>query len=432
MFGLKTLYARNFSRKGEHTAALAVCDMKDVYVLSHAGMHLSVLELTDKPSIELALALAHTGQTGAALEMARQFAAHPDARTLLGFLATREPEQVAELVENTPGLENVSAYCRYTAGEPAFSDDVLKQISPLDGMVLALKAQQPEHAKERYRTLFTSAGLLPPEVEWLPTGLDYDSLASGLDSELVRASSGPLISVVLTAHNEERYLAIAVNSLLAQSWQNIEIIIVNDASTDGTQSVAEELANNDDRIKVVELPQNVGLWAAKNAGLQHCSGELITMHDADDWSHPRKLELQAEPLLCDGRLQATTSCMVRIEQDSGLPFTRNARNYLRWNPSSFMFRRGWLNESGGFVDKLLGSDCEFIARLETRHGAKSHRQVRLPLSIGLQRGGSLSNKFRSGSDGFVRLQHWEQWRRQHASGKIRGALLDMLIKKGAQ
>jgi hypothetical protein len=415
MFGLKTLYARYLSRKGEHAAALAMCDMKDIYALSRAGMHLSVLELSDCPSIERALALGHTGQTEAALEMAQRYAAHPDARTLLGFLATHEPEQVAELVQNRPGLENVSAYCRYTAGEPVFSDEVLRQISPLHGMALALKAQKPQHVKERYRALFTSTGLLPPEVEWLTTGLDYNSLASGRNSEHAYAISRPLISVVLTAHNEEKYLAIAVNSLLAQSWNNIEVIIVNDASTDGTQRMAEELANNDGRIKVIELQQNVGLWAAKNAGLQHCSGELITMHDADDWSHPRKLELQAEPLLSDGRLQATTSYMLRIDQESGLPFTRNARNYLRWNPSSFMFRATLCDGTARFLDDTLGSDCEFVARIETLHGTAAHRYIRQPLSIGLQRGGSLSNRFRGKDHGIVRMRHWERWRAAHAA-----------------
>jgi glycosyltransferase involved in cell wall biosynthesis len=269
---------------------------------------------------------------------------------------------------------------------------------------------------------------MPPEVGWLPTGLDYDSLGVNHKGGQPIATSGPLISVVLTAHNEERYLAIAVNSLRVQAWQNIEIIIVNDASTDTTQKVAEELAHIDGRIKVVELPRQVGLWAAKNAGMQHCSGEFITMHDADDWSHPRKLELQVEPLLCDARLQATTSYMVRIEQDSGLPYTRNASNYLRWNPSSFMFRSGWLNEGGGFIDKLLGSDCEFISRIELRNGTKSHLRIRLPLSIGLQRGGSLSNKFRSTDGGVIRMQHWESWRKLHVRCYKSKEILKLNIK----
>lgn len=431
MFGLNILRARFLSRRGEHAAALAMCDMEDVYVLSRAGMHLSVLEMTDKPSIERALALARSGQTAAAIEMARRYANRPAARTLLGYLATLEPESIKPITENRSGLENVSAYCHYATGEPASTEAQLEKISPLHGMVLALKTGRTERAKERYRAFFAVCGLEAPEVDWLPGGLNYDTLesrGSGADERLHK----PLISVVLTAHNEERHLASAVNSLRAQSWRNLEIVIVNDASTDGTQLVAERLAATDERIRVITLDQNIGLWGAKNAGLQHCRGDIITMHDADDWSHHRKLELQVEPLIRDGKLQATSSYMVRIDQDTGVPYTRNARNYLRWNPSSFMFRASLIEDCGGFADKLLGSDCEFIARIETRSGARSHQHVRLPLSIGLQRGGSLSNRFRSGSEGLVRLQHWEQWRRQHAAGNLRGPVLDRKVKRGVQ
>jgi glycosyltransferase involved in cell wall biosynthesis len=208
-----------------------------------------------------------------------------------------------------------------------------------------------------------------------------------------------------------------VKSLLVQTWQNIEVIIVDDASTDGTYALAEEFSRRDCRIKVVRLDQNVGLWGAKNVGLQHCSGDFVTMHDADDWSHPQKLELQVYPLLADTCLQATSSYMLRVDQKTGIPFTRNARNYLRWNPSSFMFRAKLVVELGGFIDSLLGSDCEFIARAEIAYGVSSHVQIRKPLSIGLQRVRSLSNRYRSADDGLLRLRHWEDWRLWHSGKK---------------
>lgn len=412
MSWIKTLRARHLSRKGEHAAALALCDMQDIFVLSRAGMHLSVLERSSRPSIEYTLALAHVGEIDAAVEMVQGLSKKTDARTLLGFLATQAPENVLQILDGNPNFEDIRAYCMYERGALTNWEEWVEKLPPLHGLVMALKAGNVGCARERFEAVFLKHGLIAPAVEWLHGGLQYSTLsyAGGVG----KITNGSLISVILTAYNEGEYLTTAVNSLLAQSWQDFEIILINDASTDNTNVVADKLAARDDRIRVVHLDHNVGLWAAKNIGLQYCSGDVITMHDADDWSHPRKLELQAIPLFDDEELLATSSYMVRFDEHPGIPFTRNASNYLRWNPSSFMFRASLIEAHGGFLDHLLGSDCEFIARIETFCGVHSHHRLRMPLSIGLQRKHSLSNRFRSvEGKGLIRLQHWEDWRKKH-------------------
>jgi len=121
-------------------------------------------------------------------------------------------------------------------------------------------------------------------------------------------------------------------------------------------------------------------------------------------------------LVKDLRLVATSSYFFRINDITGLPVTLNACNYQRWNPSSFMFRANVLQRCGVFVDKLLGSDCEFIARIENTYGVNSHRRIRLPLAIGLQRNHSLSARFPiGGQNSLIRLKHWESWRRKHVA-----------------
>jgi len=421
MIGLSTLRARHLSRKGSHTAALVACRMSDPWVLSRAGMHLSVLEQTRRPSIEHAVALARLGNVDAAVGMGHPYFGKPAGRTLLGLLAVEAPYLVRHLIRNRRGLDEVKAFCESVSSNPDAAGIDPGRITPVHSMALALRAGNAQAAKAHFERVFRLAGLDVPEVAWRASGIEYKSLSCERYNAAVESDTR--VSVILAARNEAELLPLAVGSLLAQSWRNIEIIIVNDASEDGTQAVAESLARQDPRIKVVQLPVNLGLWGAKNVGLRHCTGALITMHDADDWSHYRKLELQATALLRHPGLVATSSHMIRVNQEDGVPYTRNARNYLRWNASSFMFRSDVIGQTGGFLDKLLGSDCEFVARVETLYGAEAHARIRLPLCIGLQRKGSLSNRFRSGPEGLVRVRDWESWRRRHVQGDLRGTEL---------
>ena len=93
----------------------------------------------------------------------------------------------------------------------------------------------------------------------------------------------PLVSVLLPAYNVEKYIARCIESLLQQTYRNIEIIIVDDCSPDNAGKIAEEYAQKDRRIKVFHHEENKGLSAARNTGLDNCVGDYITFVDSDDW-----------------------------------------------------------------------------------------------------------------------------------------------------
>lgn len=103
----------------------------------------------------------------------------------------------------------------------------------------------------------------------------------------------PLVSVIVPAYNCEKYLERALSSVLAQSWKNFEIIVVNDGSTDGT---AEQAAKFGDKINYVSQ-KNAGASSARNRGIQLARGEYIAFLDADDSWVSSKLELQVEVFL---------------------------------------------------------------------------------------------------------------------------------------
>lgn len=92
-----------------------------------------------------------------------------------------------------------------------------------------------------------------------------------------------LISVIIPLYNSEKTLEKSIESLLGQTYPNIDIILVNDGSSDGSLEICEAFAKNNDRIQLISYTQNKGLSAALNIGLNHCRGEYIGFLDSDDW-----------------------------------------------------------------------------------------------------------------------------------------------------
>lgn len=92
----------------------------------------------------------------------------------------------------------------------------------------------------------------------------------------------PLISVIVPVYNVEKYLERCVNSIINQTYQNLEIILVDDGSPDNCGAICDEYAKKDSRIKVIHK-ENGGLSSARNAGLDIATGEYITFVDSDDY-----------------------------------------------------------------------------------------------------------------------------------------------------
>src|SRR5262245_4518179 len=101
----------------------------------------------------------------------------------------------------------------------------------------------------------------------------------------------PLASVIIPAYNAERFLRQAVESALAQSYPNVEVLVIDDGSTDGTRQLADELAKADGRLRVI-TQQNAGVGAARNRGIAEARGKYIAPLDADDFWYPEKLARQ--------------------------------------------------------------------------------------------------------------------------------------------
>lgn len=104
-----------------------------------------------------------------------------------------------------------------------------------------------------------------------------------------------MISIIIPIYNAEKYLMRCISSVVSQSYSNIEVILVNDGSTDGSLSVCESLVANDDRIKIISQ-KNGGVSKARNAGIALANGDYIMFVDSDDYMLPNMCEVMLDTL----------------------------------------------------------------------------------------------------------------------------------------
>ena len=123
----------------------------------------------------------------------------------------------------------------------------------------------------------------------------------------------PLISVIVPVYNVQKYVRKSVESILQQTYKNLEIILVDDGSTDESGKICDTLARSDNRVTVIHK-KNGGLSDARNAGLDRATGELIGFVDSDDYIEKNMYEVLEERMRIN---EADISCCGRyVVQES--------------------------------------------------------------------------------------------------------------------
>lgn len=98
------------------------------------------------------------------------------------------------------------------------------------------------------------------------------------------------ISVIIPVYNVEKYISRCLKSILDNTYQNLEIICIDDGSTDGSNNILTEIAILDNRVQIIKK-ENGGVSSARNIGLSKCTGDFVTFIDSDDWIHPSFFEI---------------------------------------------------------------------------------------------------------------------------------------------
>jgi len=127
-------------------------------------------------------------------------------------------------------------------------------------------------------------------------------------------SRSPVVSVVMPVYNCERYVAEAVESILAQTFADFEFLIVDDGSTDGSLAILRRYAGQDSRIRVISRP-NTGIVGALNEMLDLARGEFVARMDADDISSPERFDRQVAYLRAHPKVVAVSSWVLWVDNE---------------------------------------------------------------------------------------------------------------------
>ncbi|AHL76131.1 glycosyl transferase [Stutzerimonas stutzeri] len=298
------------------------------------------------------------------------------------------------------------------------SDSVLWAASKLvdeDGYQAAIRfaEKNADHTQRPAINILRANASMGSEKDWIKYinnylksfGVAPVDLAASAESRFLRLKvaaqlasvEGCLVTVIMPSFNAEATLKHAAESILQQTWRNVELIIVDDCSSDSTLALAGEIAKRDSRVKVLHNPINVGPYVSKNLALRISSGRYITGHDADDWAHPERLARHMKAIYSDPEApKASLSGMIRVNEFGAVTrFSKLSPNtqdgVLSSAFISCMFEARFLKEVlGSWEEVKFAGDSELIRRAEAILGGQIPRYNFLGM-ICLDQEGSLTN-----------------------------------------
>lgn len=225
-------------------------------------------------------------------------------------------------------------------------------------------------------------------------GSDIQALFAGLAASGPAPASlrgGPLVSVLMSTYDVDPGLfELSLASLAAQSWAEIEIIIVDDGSAEENRAAVERRAAADPRIRFIGLPRNQGPYIGRNAGIAAARGAYVAIQDADDVSHPERIAYQVALLEANPRARATASDHLRVDRGARLQF-QPGFGALADGTMTTLYRRSVFEELGGFAPVRSRGDVEFRARVRQALGPEAYRETRCPLVACFADSGTLSH-----------------------------------------
>jgi glycosyltransferase involved in cell wall biosynthesis len=183
----------------------------------------------------------------------------------------------------------------------------------------------------------------------------------------------PLVSVVLPTHNRAAFLERAIRSVVAQTETNLEIIVVDDASSDGTPELLNRLLGNDPRVRILRNLKSLGGGGARNVGIAAATGEWVAFIDDDDEWAANKLECQLEMLRehasavacsCDFEQQFSSGATKTIRLPKNVTLNQLLQGSVMGGASMCLCSREVLRQIGGFDTRFKsGQDWDLWTRL---------------------------------------------------------------------
>ncbi len=224
----------------------------------------------------------------------------------------------------------------------------------------------------QFNRRFEQFGMLPIALS-KGSGEPFDRVTVDVPPDR-RISGGPLVTVIMSTFEPDQSFRTAVQSLIDQTWQNLEILVIDDCSPPEFDGLLAEVTALDPRIQLVRMPSNGGTYRIRNEGIRRSRGQFITFQDSDDWAHPERIARQIRPLLDDEGLMATHCRCVRVFPN--LSTLNVGMNSFRRCAPSTMFRKGAVIAAmGGYDETRKEADNEFYERLRVVFGEDANQDL---------------------------------------------------------
>ncbi|MCW8108059.1 glycosyltransferase [Alteromonas ponticola] len=222
----------------------------------------------------------------------------------------------------------------------------------------------------------------------LPTDVDYslkDIFSSVIEAGQTMTRSGTdkgLVSIIITTFNPDLdFFKLSLHSLALQSYQNIEVIVVDDCSEQVSSHKIAEICDSFESMQItfIRNQQNVGQYVSRNIAIRQSKGQFIAIQDDDDVSHPQRIERQVNAL----ESECYSACFTKHVRysDEGMLSVDDPRNLLVLGdgPASLIFRRDVLNTVGGFRAFRSRGDIDFRTRIQRMLGEQAIYHLNIPL-----------------------------------------------------
>lgn len=354
-------------RKGLLAHALAVAP-RDGYVLARAGFFEPAGALARPDSPAWLAAQAGLGRLDRLAERREAFLRlEPgDRRWIAGLTAAWDAAEAFELMDPSMAVER--AACLLALGRDADAEALLEPAVRSAERSLLLAASMAGRGAWKVARAYINAAFAARALD-VPLREDVDtpvSLEGFKPASRAGSVEGPQVSLVMPVRDAAPTLAMAVRSLLAQTWRNLEVLVIDDGSSDGSARIARDLAAADPRVRALDNAGTPGPSGGRNTGMTAATGEFIGFHDADDWAHPQRIEQQVAAI-SEGGAVATVSRHFRLDA-GGRPVSPRVTPMVRLAPISLLARAEAVRAAGPYEVSPVGADSEYLARLDLLFG----------------------------------------------------------------
>ncbi len=228
------------------------------------------------------------------------------------------------------------------------------------------RENDPKRALDFLNNSLKHYGYSPISERWADESFSLKSLCC---DDIQTSDDLRLVSVIMTVHCMNPLFQTAVRSILEQSHQNLELLVIDDASNEEDYQQYQQILQRDPRTRLIRQTYNAGTYAARNRGLKEAKGEFVLFMDSDDWTHPQRIEKALSRLDKNPNTVVAVDSYARFHEDGKLAMVGSY--FVRKCMLGLWRTQVVRDELGGFDSVRIAADSELLERAQLIYGKGS-------------------------------------------------------------